>query len=140
MNVSQGIIEQFAIKRGAILHSTMFDDIDHGKFFVVIGVSESSIAGFFFINSRIHHSILGKQAQLDMQYLLRKSDYTFLHYDSFLCATKIIKRSVTAMADSIESVNTIIIDQLKPAHLQEILEMVRSSKLFSKREKETFFV
>ena len=35
------------IKRGTILHSNMFENIGHGKFFVVIGVTEEYIAGFF---------------------------------------------------------------------------------------------
>ena len=28
------------IKRGTILHSEIFEDIDHGKFFAVMGISE----------------------------------------------------------------------------------------------------
>ena len=39
------------IERGVILHSDIFPDIDRGKFFVVIGVDEDFVAGFFFINS-----------------------------------------------------------------------------------------
>ena len=42
-----------SIKRGDILLSE-FDGIDHRKFFVVMGVSEDKICGFFFINSNIH--------------------------------------------------------------------------------------
>ena len=39
------------IKRGAIPHSETFDFVDHGKFFVIMGVSHGEVAGFFFINS-----------------------------------------------------------------------------------------
>ena len=39
-----------SIRRGTILHSYMFEDIGHGKFFVVIGVNEKYVVGFFFIN------------------------------------------------------------------------------------------
>ena len=42
------------IKRGAILHSETFDFVDHGKFFVIMGVSHGEVAGFFFINSGIY--------------------------------------------------------------------------------------
>lgn len=45
-----------SIKRGDILLSE-FDGIDHRKFFVVMGVSEDKICGFFFINSNIHPAI-----------------------------------------------------------------------------------
>lgn len=41
------------IKRGTILHSEIFEDIDHGKF-LRNGISDDMVAGFFFINSHIH--------------------------------------------------------------------------------------
>lgn len=63
------------IERGVILHSDIFPDIDHGKFFVVIGVDEDFVAGFFFINSNINRAIWNKQEQLAMQYPMRKADY-----------------------------------------------------------------
>ena len=46
--------------RGQILHSDIFEDIDHAKFLVVIGVSDESIAGFFHINSKINRFINNK--------------------------------------------------------------------------------
>lgn len=36
------------IKRGVILHSTIFEYIDHGKFFVIIGEDEDNYIGLFF--------------------------------------------------------------------------------------------
>lgn len=45
------------IERGQILHSDIFDDIDHPKFFVVIGVSDKEVAGFFYINSNINTAV-----------------------------------------------------------------------------------
>ena len=127
------------ITRGAILHSTMFEDIDHGKFFVVMGVSKEHVAGFFFINSNIHRSLYGKKEQFAMQYPLKRSDYSFLRYDSFLCATNIILRHKRYMAESMASGKTWFIGELKPEHLEEVLDMVRNSKLFSKKEKDTYF-
>lgn len=100
MEIPTNIIEN-SIVRGAILYSETFDGIDHGKFFVIIGVSEEYVAGFFFINSNIHRSILSKQEQLDLQYQMKASDYKFLRYDSFLCATNIIKRNRKEIANSI---------------------------------------
>ena len=54
-----------SIKRGAILHSYMFRNIDHGKFFVVVGVSEDKVAGFFFINSQINKFLFRSQDLLN---------------------------------------------------------------------------
>lgn len=34
--------------RGAILHYAGFEDIDHGKFFVILGVFDDKIAGYSF--------------------------------------------------------------------------------------------
>lgn len=86
MEIPKSLIES-KIDRGTILHSTMFENIDHGKFFVIVGVNADYVAGFFFINSNINIHIEDKQEQLDMQYPLRKADYDFLKYDSFLSAT-----------------------------------------------------
>ena len=49
MELPVSLIES-SIGRGDILLSE-FDGIDHQKFFVVMGVSEDKVCGFFFINS-----------------------------------------------------------------------------------------
>lgn len=126
------------IKRGTILHSYMFEDIDHGKFFVVIGVSEKFIAGFFFINSRVNIHLEGKQEQLDMQYPLRQSDYDFLRYDSFLSATQIQRISIEKLSASIKEKTTEIIGEMKQEHIDEVLAYARKSPLFSPKEIEMF--
>lgn len=127
------------IERGAILHSDIFADIDHGKFFVIIGVDENYVAGFFFINSNINKAIWDKPEQMEMQYLMRPCDYCFLRHDSFLCATNIITRSKEELAKSIQEKRTIFVGKMRQEHMDEVLEMVRNSKLFSKIEKMRFF-
>lgn len=119
--------------------SSMFEDIDHDKFFVIMGVSDDYIAGFFFINSNIHHSLFRKPDQLAMQYPMKHKDYSFLKYDSFLCATNILIKSRKDLAESMQKGETSIKGSLQQEHLEEILEMVRNSKLFSKIEKKRFF-
>ena len=90
-----------SIQRGDILLSE-FDGIDHRKFFVVMGVSEDKICGFFFINSNIHPAIFNKQDQLDLQYPLNHTDYPFLKYDSFLCASSVIERKISDISAGIQ--------------------------------------
>lgn len=133
MEVPRPLIET-RVTRGTILHSTMFENIDHGKFFVIVGVSEEQVAGFFFINSNINIHIEGKQEQLNMQYPLRKSDYGFLKYDSFLSATRIEKIPRSRIVGTIISGVTEIIGTMKREHMEELLERARSSILFSKRQ------
>lgn len=137
MEIPSSLIES-KLDRGTILHSTMFENIDHGKFFVIVGVSQEYIAGFFFINSRVNLHIKGKQTQLDMQYPLRKKDYYFLHHDSFLCATKIEKIERTKLAQTITDGVTKIIGNMKKEHMDELLEKARESILFSKIQKKQF--
>lgn len=138
MDIPVSFIES-NIRRGAILHSDMFEEIGHGKFFVVMGVTEDFIAGFFFINSNINRSLFGKQEQLDMQYPLRHADYDFLRYDSFLCASSLIRRQRNYIVQSIAFGKTNFVGNLKEEHLNEVLEMARKSRLFSKADKERFF-
>lgn len=138
MEIPSLLIES-QIERGTILHSTMFENIDHGKFFVIVGVSEEYVAGFFFINSKVNIHIEGKQAQLDMQYPLRKQDYSFLHHDSFLCATRIEKIERSRLAETIASRVATIIGNMKNEHMDELLEKARESILFSKIQKKQFF-
>lgn len=138
MELPEGLIG-LPIKRGAILHSYIFKNIDHGKFFVVIGVSEDCVVGFFFINSNITPAIMNKPEQLNMQYLLKRKDYDFLRYDSFLCCTNILPIDKSELVQSIQKGETNLVGELLPQHETEILDMVRESKLFSKMEKDTFF-
>lgn len=127
------------IRRGAILHSDMFEDIGHGKFFVIVGVSENYVAGFFFINSNIHGSLSRKPEQLALQYPMRHKDYGFLRYDSFLCASNLIRRHRNYIAQSIMIGETKFVGDMKKEHMEEVLDMARSSRLFSKADKERFF-
>lgn len=115
MEIPNSLLEQ-QIDRGTILHSTMFENIDHGKFFV----------------------IEDKQEQLDMQYPLRKSDYNFLHHDSFLSATKIEKIRRSRLIETINDGITEIIGNMRKEHMDELLERARESILFSKQQIKQF--
>lgn len=138
MDIPAKLIEDIGISRGVILHSTMFKTIDHGKFFVVIGVSKDKVAGFFFINSNINRHLEAKQEQLAMQYMLRCCDYDFLKHDSFVSAIEIKQIPCKRIAVSVKDGESTIIDHLRKEHLDELLEAARNSRLFSKKEKQMF--
>lgn len=137
MDISVSIIEG-NIGRGDILLSE-FDGIDHRKFFVVMGVSEDKVCGFFFINSNIHPAIFNKQEQLELQYPLLHRDYDFLKYDSFLCASSVIERKLSDITEGIKNGTTSIIGRLKEEHIVEVVEMVRASRVINDRHKKLFF-
>lgn len=138
MELPQSLHKHF-VERGTILHSEIFEDIDHGKFFAVMGVSGDTVVGFFFINSRIHPSIQKKPAQLAMQYPLRKQNYDFLKHDSFLCATEIIKLPIDRLTETIVSGQTTYVGNLTEEDLTAILEACRISDLFRPSDKRKFF-
>lgn len=137
MDIPVSLIE-CSISRGDILLSE-FDGIDHRKFFVVMGVSEEKVCGFFFINSNIHPAIFNKQEQLNLQYPMMHRDYEFLKYDSFLCASSVIERKMTDISEGIKNGTTSIIGKMKEEHVANVLEMVRASKVISERHKRMFF-
>lgn len=138
MDLPAVLIEKVVI-RGQILHSDIFKGIDHAKFFVVIGVSEDAIAGFFFINSKINRFINTKPEQLQMQYLLYAKDYDFLAHDSYICATNVMELPKADIVRSIENKHTKVVGTLKSKHLEELLDKLRSSKLFSAITKKRYF-
>lgn len=119
--------------------SDCFEDIDHAKFFAVIGVFEDRIAGFFFINSRIHPIIESKPESFAMQYPLRKCNYDFLCYDSFLGADELLTRPVADLVKSMQNGQTSIVGHLTDDDLLAILEACRNCDLFSAKEKRQFF-
>lgn len=130
---------QFRIQRGSILLSDSFEDIDHAKFFAVMGVYEDRIAGFFFINSRIHPILESKPDHFAMQYQLRKKDYPFLRYDSFLGANELQTRPVSTLAKSMQDGQTSVVGQLTDEDLTAVLDACRNSDLFSAKEKRQYF-
>ena len=137
MEIPVGAIAD-SIQRGDILLSE-FDGIDHRKFFVVMGVSEDKVCGFFFINSNIHPAIFNKQEQLDLQYPLLHRDYEFLKYDSFLCASSVIERRVEDISEGISNRTTQVIGRMKVEHIEDVVRMVRESKVISERHKKRYF-
>lgn len=130
---------KLGVKRGSILLSDSFEDIDHAKFFAIIGISNNELAGFFFINSRIHPIIMSKSKLLEMQFLLRKEDYKFLRYDSYLGANEVQVRSINRLATSMKNGQTSIVGELTEDDLNTVLNTCRNSDLFSENEKRQFF-
>jgi hypothetical protein len=131
-------LAKLAVTRGTILHGS-FDNVDHPKFFVIIGENSEQLVGFFFINSDIHESIKKKQAQFAMQMPIKMSDYDFLRYNSFIGADKIKTISKDKVISDISNKITQIKGNLTQEDLSMLLDVVRASKLFSKIEKDTFF-
>lgn len=78
------------------------------------------------------------QEQLAMQYPMKKSDYSFLQYDSFLSATNIMKIPRCKIVDSINNGVTKFVGAMKQEHMEDLLEKARVSVLFSPKQVKDF--
>lgn len=107
--------------------------------FLVMGVNEENVCGFFFINSNIHPAIFNKQELLNLQYPLLHRDYEFLKYDSFLSASNVIERKLSEISEGIKNGTTMMIGKMKDEHVADVVEMVRASNVISERHKKMFF-
>ncbi len=74
-----------------------------------------------------------------MQNPLLHCDYSFLKYDSFLCASSVIERSLKDIAEGISNHTTMVIGRLRDEHINDVVEMVRASKVISERHKQLYF-
>jgi hypothetical protein len=138
MDLPAGLLG-LTIERGSIFHSNIFENIDHGKFFVVVGVSETEVVGFFFINTKINEYIKNKPNLLGLQYELNAKDYAFLDHDSYLSCSNLITRKKTDIVESIAEGRTTIKGTLSETDIKEVLQVVRHSKVFSEATKRVFF-
>ena len=132
-------VAAISIRRGTIFHSTIFEEIDHGKFFVVIGENDKELVGFFFINSWINDFIRQKPEMAKLQFPMSQAEYRFLSHGSFLNCSSLTTIDKRKLSESIVSGKTTIKGQLSREDVSTILGMVRASKLYSKFERETYF-
>lgn len=129
---------EFLFQRGAIFHSTIFPDIDHGKFFVVLKLEDDKIA-YFYINSEVPDFLIKRPDQRELQLRLSQKDYPFLKYDSYLDAKEIKYFPKDEILGSVSSKITKYLDDLKQADLDLLLSKCRNSRLYSQRQKDKYF-
>ena len=134
-------LAEIAIKRGAILYSKELfkKTVGHPKYFVIIGEDDKNYKGYFYINSNIHECIQHKEQQSKLQYVVRKEDYPFLDYYSYVNCATLMNFPKQYLKDCILN-NTVIIEgELNQFDLDNILKSVRESDLYSPKEKKTYF-
>ncbi len=128
------------IKRGAILHSSEFENIGHGKFFVVMGDNGDNLYGFFFINSNINSYIQHRKALLDMQMPIKARNYPdFLTHDSFLACQALTTISKDKLEAQFAAGKARYKGALSEEDLNLALDAIRKSDLYSIQEKQTYF-
>ena len=131
---------KFLIERGAIILSNDIENINHPKFFVVIGENSDNIVGFFFINSNINKIISSKQDFLDMQVIIKHEDYPeILKYTSFIDCHRLRHIPKSKLEKQLENKKASYKGKLKQEDIDRIIETLLTSDLFSNVEKKTFF-
>lgn len=80
-----------------------------------------------------------KEEQLRLQFPISKDDYEFLSHDSYISATNVVTLPRDVIVRSMQSGQTLIKGKLLDNHMNDILNKVRSSRLFSKITKDRFF-
>jgi len=128
------------ICRGTILHRLFQTTIPpKPKFFIVVGESETHVVGYFFINSKINGFVQRNKALFEMQMPIKRADYPFLRYDSFVGAHELNKIDNSALSSELSTGETTIKGCMKFEDMDRLLEAARASDLFSQYEKDTYF-
>lgn len=94
------------------------------KYSVIVGVSEDAFyIGTVFINSEINISAINSPSLVDLQYLIKKANYTFLRRDSFVDCSHIEDRLQITLVDQLNS-NGRILGEIKANDLKAIIALV----------------
>jgi len=128
------------IKRGYIFHSHEFENIKHGKFFVIIGEDNNNFAGYFLINSNINPYIFKKPALFEMQMPVKMAAYSsFLTHDSFIACHEISLIPKSKLSKQISDGVAQYKGYLTKEDEERLLENLRNSDLYSEEVKNSFF-
>ena len=128
------------ICRGTILHRLFQTTTPpKPKFFIVIGESETHIVGYFFINSNVNRFVQRNEAFFEMQMPIKRSDYPFLRYDSFVGAHELNMIDKSVLSTELGTGATTIKGRMKLEDVNRLLATARTSDLFSQYEKDTYF-
>ncbi len=128
-----------SVKRGDILHSYNLEDIGHGKFFVILNIVDDCVVGFFFINSIVNKHIEDKPGIMELQYILRPSEYRFLKHDSFVNGANLEEIPLSAIEEQLSNGTAALIDRLKMDDMKALMDVCRKSKLYTPRQKKRYF-
>lgn len=107
-----------------------FENIDHKKYIVVLGISEDKESFcFLFINSKIHPSIFKKQFQLDLQIQIKREKNLFLKYDSIANCVSVYHMDIKTFTDNLTKNTSKVIGKIDDDSISIIRNAVINSGL-----------
>jgi hypothetical protein len=104
------------------------------KYFVIIGIDANhSLIGAFLINSNINENVITTKELLDCQFPLKKTDYDFLKYDSYLNCSQLFELSkIKVLAVATEE------GELTTRDKELVREHILNSEVISIKQKKRF--
>lgn len=131
-------LETLLVDRGNFFHGT-FEFVEHGKFFVIIGINEDDEIGYFLINTNVNERVIRTHEERALQISISPSEYQFLDHISFINCARMLTMSKATLITLLQSAKVQYKDTLRDAHLADILQRLNASPLYSVREKQEFF-
>ncbi len=117
-----------------------FEAINHPKFFIVVGIAADKIfTCAVYINSEIHPALYRKQELLELQIPIKKVNYSFLKYDSFVCCSTPLYINSDNIFNWIKTGSCKVVDKLVSDDLTTITNTIVNSGLLSEEEIELYF-
>jgi hypothetical protein len=106
------------------------------KYFVVVGCDvDNGLVGSLLVNSNINENAINTKELLDCQFPLKKKDYDFLKYDSYLDCSKLFELSkVKILGRGVEK------GELTSDDKQLVLEHLRNSEVISTKLKKRYHI
>lgn len=135
----KGKLYATTIEKGDVYLSE-FEGIDHEKFFIVAGLSKDKVfACSVFINSNIHPFIRNRQHLLDLQVYIKKSNYKFLHHDSYVDCSSPKPFDIERFKSMVQNQKCRHKGKVNTTDLQEITDTLINSDLLSEEDIELYF-
>ena len=130
---------QASLKLGDVFLKN-FEGIDHPKFFIVAGMTESKLSVCsVFINSRINPSLFNRQVLLNAQVPLKKAGTSFLSHDSFANCSSAFVLQTESIVEEIISGQCKVIGTISTEDLQNVRRAIVDTGLLKRSHEEMFF-
>jgi len=108
--------------------------VQRTKYFVVVGHDQDNgLIASLLVNSNVNENVINTKMLLDCQFPLRKNDYGFLHYDSYLDCSELFELNKIKILQ-----NGMEIGELTSRDRMLVVEHLRDSEVISAKLKKRY--
>lgn len=138
---SDQIKEDFA-KRNINLGKTLLlkiedFNINYKKYFIIAGKNDTTIAGVI-INTEINKNFAWNETLQKLHIKIKQEEHQFLKYDSYIDCSKLQKKEINSIFQSIIKNPNIVVGNVTDDLLKQIKETIKNAPTISKKEKINF--